>query len=91
LNIGLIIHAIFTAVRWLIIARIVLSFLPLFMRIDPYNPVVRFINESTEPLMAPFRRLIPPIGGIDFSPIILFLVLGFVENLVLQLVYKVLA
>ncbi len=91
MNIGLIIHAIFTAVRWLIIARIVLSFLPLFMRIDPYNPVVRFINESTEPLMAPFRRLIPPIGGIDFSPIILFLVLGFVENLVLQLVYKVLA
>jgi len=91
LDIGLIIHAIFTAIRWLIIARIVLSFLPLFMRIDPYNPVVRFIHESTEPLMAPFRRLIPPIGGIDLSPIILFLVLGFVESLVLQLVYKVLA
>ncbi len=91
MDIGLIIHAIFTAIRWLIIARIVLSFLPLFMRIDPYNPVVRFIHESTEPLMAPFRRLIPPIGGIDLSPIILFLVLGFVESLVLQLVYKVLA
>jgi len=88
LDIGLIIHAIFTAIRWLVIARIILSFLPLFLRIDPYHPIIRFVHESTEPLMAPFRRLIPPIGGFDLSPIVLFLVLQVVEELILQVVFR---
>lgn len=88
MDIGLIVHAVFTAIRWLIIARIVLSFLPLFMKVDNYNPVIRFVHESTEPLMAPMRRLIPPLGGIDFSPIILFLLLQVLEGIVLQLIYK---
>lgn len=88
MDIGLIIHAIFTAIRWLVIARIILSFLPLFLRIDPYHPIIRFVHESTEPLMAPFRRLIPPIGGFDLSPIVLFLVLQVVEELILQVVFR---
>jgi len=84
--IRLIVDGIFTAIWWLVIARLILSFLPLFMRIDPYNPVVRFINETTEPLMAPFRRLVPPVGGIDFSPMIMLFVLQLLQNWIMKLI-----
>jgi len=84
--IRLIVDGIFTAIWWLVIARLILSFLPLFMRIDPYNPVVRFINETTEPLMAPFRRLVPPVGGIDFSPMIMLFVLQLFQNWIMKLI-----
>lgn len=84
--IRLIVDGIFTAIWWLVIARLILSFLPLFMRIDPYSPVVRFINETTEPLMAPFRRLVPPVGGIDFSPMIMLFVLQLLQNWIMKLI-----
>ena len=82
----LIVQGLFKALTWLIFARIIISFLHVVVRLDPYNPVIRFIYEITEPLMAPFRRLIPPIGGMDFSPIVLFLVLQVVESIVYRLV-----
>lgn len=75
-----IISALFQAIYWLIFARIILSFLVSFVRIDQHNPIFRFINEITEPIMAPFRKLIPPIGGMDFSPIVVFLVLNLLEK-----------
>jgi len=90
LNIIDIVDIIFKAIWWLILARIILSFLPMFMNIDPYNPVVRFINETTEPLMAPFRRLIPPVGGLDLSPIVLFLVLQILHSVVRQVLISLL-
>ena len=86
-----IIQGLFTAIRWLIFARIIISFLQAFTKIDPYNPLIKFINEITEPLMAPFRRLIPPIGGMDFSPIVLFLVIGVVERIAMELAVRFLA
>lgn len=53
---------------------------------DPYNPIVRFLHSSTEPLLRPFRRFIPPwkTGGIDFSPLILIMLLVFIRILVVQ-------
>jgi len=85
----LIVQGLFTVLRWLIFARIIVSFLQVVVKIDPYNPVIRFVYEITEPLMAPFRRIIPPLGGMDFSPIVLFLVLQIVESIVIQLVRMV--
>jgi len=85
--IWLVVDVMFDVIRWLIIARIILSFIPMFTRIDPYHPLIRFVMEITEPLMAPFRRLIPPIGGLDLSPIVLFLVLEFARTLVKQLIF----
>lgn len=82
----IIVQGLFTVARWLIFARIIISFLQVVVKIDPYNVAVRFIYEITEPVMAPFRRLIPPIGGMDFSPIVLFLVLQFLERIVYQLI-----
>ena len=90
MTIWLVVDVMFDVIRWLVIARIILSFIPLFTKIDPYHPVIRFIGEITEPLMAPFRKLIPPIGGMDLSPIVLFLVLEFARTLVKQLLMMIL-
>lgn len=54
----------------LILARVLLSWVP---NIDPYNPAVRFIYEATEPFLKPVRELLPPMGGFDFSPIVLLI------------------
>ena len=60
-------------VLWLlIIARVIISW------VAPMGggPFVAFIYQATEPLLAPIRRVLPPTGGIDWSPLILLLVLG---------------
>lgn len=67
----------------LIIIRAVLSFFP---KIDRNHPVVRALDQVVEPLLRPFQRLLPPMGGLDFSPIIAILVLQFVGRLIAGLV-----
>lgn len=76
-----VVDAAFDIYKLLIFARIVVS----WIRIDPYNPIVKFIYEMTEPVMGPFRRIIPPIGMIDISPIVLFLVLNLLHGWVIKL------
>ncbi len=61
----------------LIIARAVLS----WVSPDPYNPIVRFIHNVTEPILYRVRKTLPLVfGGIDFSPIIVFLVIMFLRD-----------
>jgi len=72
---------------WLIIGRCILS----FVRHDPYQPIIRFIYDVTEPVMAPFRRLLPTAGGIDFSPILAVLAIQYaVQPILLWLVRTIL-
>lgn len=67
---------------WVILmVRIILS----FIQHDPYHPVIRVVYDISEPILAPFRRLMPDVGGIDFSPIVAFLALELVRRLVLGL------
>ncbi|MBI4551578.1 MAG: YggT family protein [Candidatus Latescibacteria bacterium] len=55
---------------WLVLIRAVLS----WFNPDPTHPLVRLLVAVTEPVLAPIRRIVPPIGGrIDLSPLILFL------------------
>ena len=51
---------------------------------DPRNPIVMFLRQVTEPVLAPVRRLLPPwkTGGLDLSPLIVLLVIQFVERVV---------
>ncbi len=42
-----------------------------WMRLSPYHPVARIVHGLTEPLLAPIRRVVPPMGGLDFTPMIL--------------------
>lgn len=54
-----------------------------------YNPAIVLVNQIAEPVMAPFRRLLPPMGGIDFSPIIAFLALNVVKIVLSGLAIKI--
>ena len=73
---------------WLLIAQAVLSWLVAFGIVNRYNRVVATIGDFlwriTEPLLRPIRRVIPDLGGIDISPVILILLLWFVRNLMFE-------
>ncbi|NPA15102.1 MAG: YggT family protein [Deferribacteres bacterium] len=60
---------------WIIIIRAIIS----WVNPDPYNPIVRFLYQVTEPVLRPIRRIIPPIGGIDLSPMVVILVIYFLQ------------
>ena len=73
---------------WLLIAQAVLSWLVAFGIVNRYNRVVATIGDFlwrvTEPLLRPIRRVLPDLGGIDISPVILILLLWFVRNLMFE-------
>ena len=70
---------------WIIIARAILS----WVSPDPYNPIVRFIHNVTEPVLYPIRRRIPlSFGGIDFSPVIVLLAVIFMQRFVVHSLYE---
>ena len=74
-----------TIFMWIVIARAVLS----WVSPDPYNPIVRFIHKITEPVLYQVRRRIPvSFGGIDFSPIIVFLAIIFLQRFVVHSLYE---
>lgn len=66
----------------LIFARVLMS----WIQVDPYHPVVRVIFNLTEPLLAPVRNMLPPAGGLDFSPIIVIILLQVLEKILEGLV-----
>jgi len=70
---------------WLIFIRIILS----WVRVNPYNPVVKFIYETTEPVLGFFRKLVPTIGMIDFSPIFALLAVQLLGNLIIWLLHSI--
>lgn len=72
----------FEVLIWLIIARVLLSWFPH----DPRNAIIRFIYETTEPILAPIRRLIPRGSlPLDFSPLVAIILLQLIEHLLLRL------
>ncbi len=74
-----------TIFMWIVIARAILS----WVSPDPYNPIVRFIHNVTEPVLYQVRRRIPlNFGGIDFSPIIILLAVIFLQQFVVQSIYQ---
>jgi YggT family protein len=73
---------------WLLIAQAVLSWLVAFGIVNRYNRMVATIGDFlwriTEPLLRPIRRVLPDLGGIDISPVILILLLRFLRNLLFE-------
>jgi YggT family protein len=75
LDIGLSIY------MWIIIGRAVVS----WVNADPYNPIVRFLHNVTEPVLSAIRRRVPVFySGIDFSPILVILAIVFMRAFVVQ-------
>ena len=71
---------------WIVIARAILS----WVNPDPFNPIVRFIHNITEPVLYRIRTFIPVgFGGIDFSPIIVFLGVIFLRTFVVSSLFRI--
>ena len=72
-----IIDFLLTAYMWVIIGRAVIS----WVNADPYNPIVRFLYEITEPLLGRIRRFLPvSMGGLDLSPVVLIVIIMFLQS-----------
>ena len=73
--------------QYVVLAAVILSLLIAFNVVNTYNPFVRTLWEAlravTEPLLRPIRRLLPNTGGIDFAPLVLWLALLFVIQVVI--------
>jgi YggT family protein len=78
------IHTLITLYIWILIASAVLSWLVAFNVVNPHNNVVRAIGDAlyrlTEPALRPIRNLLPSLGGLDISPVILIIALLFLER-----------
>ena len=74
---------------WMILIQVVMSWLVAFNVINTQNRFVysvgNFLHRLTEPALGPIRRLLPNLGGIDLSPVVLILLLVFVQNLLREI------
>jgi len=71
-----VLDVVLTLAMIIVIARAVLS----WVSPDPYNPIVRIINQCSEPMLFQVRKRVPYIGGIDLSPLIVLLIIMFLNN-----------
>lgn len=73
---------------WVLIASAVLSWLLAFNVLNTHNRFVYllsdFLYRITEPALRPIRRIVPLLGGVDVSPVVLILLLIFVQNLIVE-------
>jgi YggT family protein len=67
-----------------VVAEVILSY---FM--SPFHPVRAFVNRIVGPLLQPIRRVIPSLGGLDFSPFVLLLLIQLVQNILIRLIRSV--
>jgi YggT family protein len=71
----------------LVIVRVLLSWVP---SVDYRHPLISLIVRLTDPILLPVRRILPPIGGFDLSPIIAILLLNLIQRLLHQLLFALL-
>jgi len=83
---ALVIDYVLRIYSWIIIARVVIS----WVNADPYNPIVRAIVSVTEPVLSRIRRALPVYGGgIDFSPIVVFIGIMFLQSFLVQTLQQI--
>ena len=75
------VNVVFEVYTVFLFIRIVLS----WISHNPYQPVIRFIYEMTEPFLGLFRRIIPPLGAFDISPIAAFFALNIIRQMVVYI------
>ena len=63
---------------YVILARVLMS----WFNPNPHNPIVDAINRLTEPVLGPIRRLLPPMGGFDLSPLVVFVILMLLKGII---------
>jgi YggT family protein len=76
-----VLQLVLTVYLWIVIARAIIS----WVNPDPYNPIVRFLFNATEPLLFWIRRRLPVFfGGIDFSPLLVLVAIYFLQGFLVQ-------
>ena len=77
---------ILSLVWWVFLVMIIMSWLISFNVINTRNQFVaglwRAINQITDPILRPIRRILPPMGGLDLSPIVVFVIIFFLQQLI---------
>lgn len=72
----------FTILKVALVVRVISSWLP----ISPYSGWVRWSYQLSEPILAPLRRIVPVLGGLDITPIVAYILLNIIESLMFRLV-----
>jgi YggT family protein len=89
-----IVDAAFYVYYWLLIIRIILSWVPQLVNAGWFRPIALFVIDITEPFLALFRRMIPAVAvggaGIDFSPLIAIITLEVLRYFVVRLLLMIL-
>ncbi len=76
-----VLQLVLTVYLWIVIARALIS----WVNPDPYNPIVRFLFNATEPLLFWVRRRLPvSFGGVDFSPLLVLMAIYFLQGFLVQ-------
>jgi len=78
-----VIEMVLNIYMWIIIARALIS----WVNPDPYNLIVSFLYRATEPVLYRVRRIIPDLGGLDLSPLIVILIIYFLKEFVIRSIY----
>ncbi len=91
----LLLDAVLALYQWVLIVWVVMSWLVAFNVVNTYQPLVRTVMHAldalTRPLLAPIRRIVPHLGGLDVSPLILLLLIYFLRNFLRLDLYPMLA
>ena len=74
-----------SAYIWIVIARAVIS----WVNADPYNPIVRFLVQVTDPILFRIRRFLPAMGGLDLSPMILIFGIVFLQSFLVPTLMRI--
>lgn len=86
-----IIHVLLNVVWWIIVIQAIMSWLIAFNVINTYNDVVRSIwialDRLTQPLYRPIRRIMPDLGALDLSPLVVLLLIYILDKIILPQIY----
>jgi YggT family protein len=80
-SLAFLVNGICQIIYWLLMARIIIAWFP----VDPYHSAVQFLQQVTDPILAPFRRLPLQIGMLDLTPLLAFVALFFVNRVVVRI------
>lgn len=70
---------------WLLLIRVLVS----WVSPSPFNPLVQFLYRTTEPILDPIRRFLPTMGMVDFSPIIAFILIVFLQSFLVKSLFDI--
>jgi YggT family protein len=79
-GLAMILNMVLEVYKWITIIAVLIS----WVRPDPYNSIVRFLYGATEPVLKRVRRYMPSMGGLDLSPIVVILVIIFLQSFVVR-------